>query len=235
MAEQQVQPLHNEKHANIKVQNGINVEFLKTQHLIPVVAHEFARVATEFPMAFVKNNETGQFQAVAMFGLAPGENLFVEDGKWTAGFAPLAVTRYPFGLIKHPEEDQYGIVIDEASPLVGEETGNALFEDGKETEYLARRKEALVNFIEFSRVTETFTQYLAEKELLVQQTLTVEIQGEKKDINGIYLVDERKLNELSDEEYLELRKRGYLAPIFAFLTSTHQVARLARLKAKRSA
>ncbi|MAD88206.1 MAG: multidrug transporter [Pseudoalteromonas sp.] len=235
MAEQQVQPLHNEKHANIKVQNGINVEFLKSQHLMPVVAHEFARVATEFPMAFVKNTETDQYQAVAMFGLEPGENLFVEDGKWTAGFAPLAAARYPFGLVKHPEEDQFGIVIDEASPLVGEEEGNALFADGKETEYLERRKEALVNYVEFARVTEAFTAYLAEKDLLVQQTLTVEIAGEKKDINGIYLVDERKLNELSDEAYLELRKRGYLAPIFAFLTSTHQVARLARLKAKRQA
>ena len=75
MAEQQVQPLHNEKHANTKIQNGINVEFMKTQHLVPVVAHEFARVANEFPMSFVKNNETGTFQAVAMFGLEPGENL----------------------------------------------------------------------------------------------------------------------------------------------------------------
>lgn len=36
MAEQQVQPLHNEKHANIKVKNGVNVDFLKTQHLMPV-------------------------------------------------------------------------------------------------------------------------------------------------------------------------------------------------------
>ena len=50
MAEQQVQPLHNEKHANTKIKNGINVEFMKTQHLVPVVAHEFARVANEFPL-----------------------------------------------------------------------------------------------------------------------------------------------------------------------------------------
>ncbi|AXQ98300.1 MULTISPECIES: SapC family protein [Pseudoalteromonas] len=235
MAEQQVQPLHNEKHANIKVKNGVNVDFLKTQHLMPVVAHEFARVATEFPMAFVKNTETGQFQAVAMFGLQPGENLFVDGDKWTGSFVPMAAARYPFGLVKHPEQDQFGIVIDEASPLVGEEEGNALFEDGKETEYLGRRKEALVSYVEFARVTEAFTQYLADKELLVQQTLTVEIRGEKKDINGIYLVDERKLNELGDEDFLELRKRGYLAPIFAFLTSTHQVARLARMKAQREA
>ena len=133
MAEQQVQPLHNEKHANIKVKNGVNVDFLKTQHLMPVVAHEFARVATEFPMAFVKNTESGQFQAVAMFGLQPGENLFVDGDKWTGSFVPMAAARYPFGLVKHPEQDQFGIVIDEASPLVGEEEGNALFEDGKET------------------------------------------------------------------------------------------------------
>ena len=231
MAEQQVQPLHNEKHANTKIKNGINIEFLKTQHLVPVVAHEFGRVANEFPMAFVKNNESGKFQAVAIFGLEPGENLFIQDGKWNAGFAPLAVTRYPLGLVKHPEQEQYGVVIDEASPLVGEDEGNALFENGEETDYLKRRKEALISFLEFSAVTETFTEFLAEKELLVPQTLTVEIKGEKKDISGIYLVDEKKLNELDDEAFLELRKRGYLAPIYSFLTSTHQVARLARIKA----
>ena len=71
MAEQQVQPLHNEKHANTKIKNGINIEFIgdTRKHLVPVVAHEFARIANEFPMSFVKNNETGTFQAVAMFGL----------------------------------------------------------------------------------------------------------------------------------------------------------------------
>ena len=108
MAEQQVQPLHNEKHANTKIQNGINIEFMKSQHLVPVVAHEFARIANEFPMAFVKNNESGQFQAVALFGLEPGENLFIQDDKWTAAFAPMSMTRYPLGLVKHPEADQFG-------------------------------------------------------------------------------------------------------------------------------
>ncbi|MFC0117052.1 SapC family protein [Pseudoalteromonas xiamenensis] len=233
MAEQQVQPLQAQKHANIKIKNGINIEFLKSQHIVPVVAHEFARAANEFPLAFVKNNENGQFQAVALFGLEPGENLFVAEDKWTAGYVPMALTRYPLGLVKHPEEDSFGVVIDEASSLVNEEEGNALFENGAETEYLTRRKEGLVSYVEFGRVTEAFTAYLAEKELLSQQTLTVEINGEKRDINGIYLIDERKIAELSDADFLELRKRGYLAPIYAFLTSTHQVARLARLKAQK--
>ncbi len=107
---------------------------------------------------------------------------------------------------KHPDQDQYGIVIDEASPLVGEEEGNALFENGEETDYLKRRKEALVSFIEFSQITDAFTKFLADKELLVAQTLTVDIKGEKKDINGIYLIDEKKLNELSDAEFASKKK-----------------------------
>jgi len=109
-----------------------------------------------------------------------------------------------------------------------------LFENGEETDYLRRREEALVSFIVFSQITDAFTKFLADKELLVAQTLTVDIKGEKKDINGIYLIDEKKLNELSDADFLELRKRGYLAPIYSFLTSTHQVARLARLKAQQA-
>ena len=70
--------------------------------------------------------------------------------------------------------------------------------------------------------------------MLSAQTLTIEIDGEKRDINGIYLVDEKKLNELSDEDFLDLRKRGFLGPIFSSLTSMHQVNRLARVKAEKN-
>ena len=219
MAEQQVQPLHNEKHANTKIKNGINVEFMKTQHLVPVVAHEFARIANEFPMSFVKNNETGTFSSSCYVSPRARRKLgFVESDKWTAAFAPMATMRYPLGFSKYSQiKIRYGIVIDEASPLVGEEEANVLFENGEETDYLKRRKEALVSFIEFSQITDAFTKFLADKELLVAQTLTVDIKGEKKDINGIYLIDEKKLNELSDADFLELRKRGYLAPIYSFL------------------
>jgi hypothetical protein len=232
-----IKPLHNVEHKDFKIKNGFNTDLVKDQHLVPVVAHEFARVANEYPIVFVKNNETGEFQPVAMLGLEPGENLIVKDGKWQGAYLPHALTRSPLVLSKNPEnEEQLFVGINESSDLVNKEEGNALFDEkGEETDYLKRRKEGLVSFVEFSQITAAFTQFLADKELLMPQTLTLEIKGEKRDINGIYLIDEKKMNELSDEDFLDIRKRGFLPPIYSFLTSMPQVNRLARLKAEADA
>jgi hypothetical protein len=232
-----IKPLHNVEHKDFKIKNGFNADLVKDQHLVPVVAHEFARVANEYPIVFVKNNETGEFQPVAMLGLEPGENLIVKDGKWQGAYLPHALTRSPLVLSKNPEnEEQLFVGINESSDLVNKEEGNALFDEkGEETDYLKRRKEGLVSFVEFSQVTAAFTKFLTDKELLMPQTLTLEIKGEKRDINGIYLIDEKKMNELSDEDFLDIRKRGFLPPIYSFLTSMPQVNRLARLKAEADA
>lgn len=232
-----IKPLHNVEHKDFKIKNGFNADLVKDQHLVPVVAHEFARVANEYPIVFVKNNETGEFQPVAMLGLEPGENLIVKDGKWQGAYLPHALTRSPLVLSKNPEnEEQLFVGINESSDLVNKEEGNALFDEkGEETDYLKRRKEGLVSYVEFSQITAAFTKFLADKELLIPQTLTLEIKGEKRDINGIYLIDEKKMNELSDEDFLDIRKRGFLPPIYSFLTSMPQVNRLARLKAEAEA
>ncbi|ATC94233.1 SapC family protein [Pseudoalteromonas tunicata] len=236
MTDSNIQPLHNVTHANTKIKNGINIEFMKNQHLVPIVAHEFSRVANEYPIVFVKNSETGEFQPVAMLGLEPGENLFINEDRWTGLYVPHALVRYPLALVASPEDQQRLIVaVVQSSNLVSEDEGRALFDEkGEETDYLKRRKESLISYLEFSQVTAAFSKYLADKELLSAQTLTIEIDGEKRDINGIYLVDEKKLNELSDEDFLDLRKRGFLGPIFSSLTSMHQVNRLARVKAEKN-
>ncbi|MBE0362375.1 hypothetical protein PULV_a2994 [Pseudoalteromonas ulvae UL12] len=237
MTDSNIQPLHNVTHAKTKIKNGINTEFMKTQHLVPIVAHEFSRVANEYPIVYVKNAETGEFQPVAMLGLEPNENLFIKDGKWEGMYIPHALVRYPLALVANPEDkEKLMVAIVQSSDLVNEEEGRELFDEkGEETEYLKRRKESLISYLEFSQVTAAFSKYLADKELLSAQTLTIEINGEKRDINGIYLIDEKKLNELSDEDFLDIRKRGFLGPIYSFLTSMHQVNRLARIKADQNA
>ena len=147
MTDSNIQPLHNVTHANTKIKNGINIEFMKNQHLVPIVAHEFSRVANEYPIVFVKNSETGEFQPVAMLGLEPGENLFINEDRWTGLYVPHALVRYPLALVASPEDQQRLIVaVVQSSNLVSEDEGRALFDEkGEETDYLKRRKESLIS------------------------------------------------------------------------------------------
>lgn len=233
---QNIQPLNKTAHANTKLKTQSNFNHASGQHLAPVVVHEFSRAGAEFPVVFVKNGESGAFQAVALFGVKPGENLYTETERWEGTYAPASVTHFPLALVPEGKDsDKFMVVIATENDVVNEEEGVALFdENGEESEFLARRKEALGTYFEHAHITRAFTEVLVEKDLLTQQNMEIDFKGEKIQINGLYLVDEKKLNELSDEDFLLLRKRGFLAPIYAHLNSMHQVHRLVQKKASLS-
>ncbi|MGL4474249.1 MAG: SapC family protein [Shewanella sp.] len=228
---QAISLLDHTKHGHLKI-GAQDLSHLHDQHIVPVTLHEFPRVAVEFPIVFVKNTETGEFQAVAMLGLKPGQNLYVNDGRWSGLYQPHVVRDYPLGLILNPEvEDKVWIGIRDTSPIVNQSEGQALFNGDKETEFLVARKEALISHFQQDQVTKHLLAKLAELELLESQTLTVEIKGEKRNINGLYLISEAKLTELSDEQFIELRRLGLIGPIYSHLTSLNQIQRLAQTEA----
>lgn len=234
---QNIQALNKSAHANTKVKVQKNFENAKGQHLAPVVVHEFSRASAEFPVVFVKNSESDSFQPVVLFGVKPGENLYTQTETWEGTYAPASITQFPFALVPESEKtDKFMVVIATETSVVNEEEGNALFdENGAETDYLARRKEGMGKYLEHAHITKAFTQELVDKDLLVQQNLEIDANGEKININGLYLVSEEKLNTLSDDDYLALRKRGFLAPIYAHLNSMNQVRRLVQKKVALSA
>ena len=45
---------------------------------------EFRRVQAEYPIVFRESASNGHFDAIAMFSLEGGENLFLEDDSWNA-------------------------------------------------------------------------------------------------------------------------------------------------------
>ncbi|WP_137222205.1 SapC family protein [Shewanella sp. MEBiC00475] len=226
----QITLLEQTKHGDLKLIPS-DYSHIAEQHIVPVTLHEINRAATEYPIVFVKNSDTNEFQSVAMLGLKPGQNLSVKDGKWLGLYIPAVVRDYPLGLIVNPDvKDKVWIGIREKAKEVNKTEGQALFEDGKETPFLEARKKALISHYEQDQATRGILGYLAEKGLLINQTLTVDVAGEKRNINGLYLIDEAKLNELSDEEFIELKKRGLLGPIYGHLGSLNQVNRLARIE-----
>lgn len=229
--------LNSTEHSKVKIKNELNLEGTKNQQVLPLLVHEFGKAGSAMPVIFIRPNKDEKgVQPAALLGLKPDENLFFSEGKWVGEYLPAVVTHHPFAMLPTKgDENRLQMLIQEESSLVSETEGEALFDGEEQTEYLKKRMEALSNYFNSMQVTREFCNFISEKELLIEQTLTVEINGEKVQLNGLLLVDEKKLSELPDEDFLELRKRGYLAPIFAHLSSLHHANKLAKLKASEAA
>jgi len=225
------QPLHKETHKNIKIKPAKSVEDLTIQHALGVVVQEFAIAGSQYPIAFVQGKDEGGFFPVALLGLEPQVNLFVTaENKWDGMYMPARYTHKPFSVIPNKEDaNSFGIAINMDSDVVSEDEGEALFTaEGEETEYLAARKKSLISYVEHEQITKAFIDELTKLELLHPQSINVKVGEQEFNLNGLFIVDEKKLAALSDEDFLSLRKRGFLGPIYAHLGSMHQVNNLIR-------
>ena len=227
-------PLNFVDHGKVKIKPSRHFAHVEKEQIVPLIVHEFASAAAEMPVVFVKNSETGEFTPVAVLGFEQGENVFYGDS-WKGSYVPAVIMHHPFALMPMQEqEEQMQLVILETDEVLNGTEGEALFnEAGEETKYLEQRKNALGKYFENTFVTKGFVNFLVEKELLAAQTLNIELNGQKRQLSGVYIIDERKLNDLSDEDFLAMKKRGYLSPIYAHLFSMQQLNNLARLKANK--
>tara|TARA_B100001939_G_scaffold344751_1_gene359848 strand:+ start:2648 stop:3370 length:723 start_codon:yes stop_codon:yes gene_type:complete len=229
--------LNNQTHRHLKIRNFTDYAHVKNEHLAPLAIHEFVRMSGSLPIIFVKSPNDENFQAVTMMGLRPGENLVVKGGGWNAVYIPGSVITYPFGLARVPageegQEDRFVITIDENSPLVNEEDGTPLFdEDGNATEFLENCRKGLMTHFNHIQSSHEITRYLAEKDLLMENALTVTLEEgqEPMRIGGVFVVNEEKLNNMPAEEFEDLRQRGLLPALYAQLASLHQVHRLVNM------
>ncbi|MDP5136223.1 SapC family protein [Rheinheimera baltica] len=229
-----ITPLTKEVHGTFKLASDTRYPQVKTEHLLPVVVHEFTALALEYAIVFVKNAETGAFQSVLLTGLNTGQNLYFSEKGWQADAVPLVVRNYPLLLIQDPNDEQQLLVgVNESSTLLNASEGDALFDaDGNETHFLQQRKQKLADFLKFTQVTAAFITSLTELNLLAPQKLTVTVQQNKQELNGLYLLDEDKLNALDTDSFSSLRQRGFLAPIYAHLMSLRNIERLVKKAAK---
>lgn len=223
-------PLKNDKHGKLKVVQSSDYRRYKTNHLVAIVIQDFFTLAVEFPLVFVKINKSEEFIPVAMMGLREGMNLYCQTEEWQGSVAPISFGNAPFAVARVDDKtDQLIVLVDEESPLLSETTGEPLFDEaGKRSEYFEGRIESLVKVADQTRNTQELCKRLTEKNLLNTQQVQLQHRpdGMRYNIDGIYTVDETRLNELSDEDYLHLRKMGLLPVIYAHLASLQQLRRL---------
>jgi hypothetical protein len=71
---------------------------------------------------------------------------------------------------------------------------------------------------------------MAEHNMFTPLNMRVRDTDRIKNITGCYVINEERLNNISDERHLELRNKRYLPAIYAQLISLAQIERLVTLR-----
>lgn len=232
---EKVVPVNRERHAQKRIKDITGFGFASKFHVAYITMHEFARAAAVYPLVFVEDKAKDEFRPVAMLGLEASENLFVNaESKWEASYVPAIIRRYPFALADSGEEGRFTICVDEGSELFSDSEGALMFDDkGEPTPLIDNVKRYLAELQQMDVLTREFTRYLTEHNMLTPLNMRVREADRVKNIAGCYVINEERLNNLSDERFLEMRAKRYLPAIYAQLISLAQIERLMTLKEKR--
>jgi hypothetical protein len=233
---QKLVPVNLTRHAKTKIKQVDGFGFAGGFHIASVMMHEFARAAAIYPIVFIEDKQLDEFRPVVLLGLDANENLFVDkDGKWQSSYIPAIIRRYPFALARTDKEGQFTVCIDEGSALVSEEEGNALFDDqGAATQVVENVKRYLGELQQMEVVTQAFCKFLTEHNMFTPLNMRVRDKDQVKNITGCYVINEERLNNLSDDKFKEMRELRYLPAIYAQLISLAQIDRLVMLKDERT-
>ncbi|MBM9613965.1 SapC family protein [Desulfobulbus rhabdoformis] len=224
-------PLQSQKHVNTKIKNIQGFAFAQDFHLASVMVHEFVRAASLYPIVFIEDTAQDQFKPIVLLGLEAKQNLFVDaEGKWQASYIPAIIRRYPFALVKGENQEQLTVCIDEESEIISEDEGVPLFhEDGSTTDALENVKRYLSELHQMEVITTEFCKFMSENNMFAPLNMRVRQSDQVQNIAGCYVINEERLKNLSDERFLELRKKGFLPAVYAHLVSLSQIERLTTL------
>jgi hypothetical protein len=205
---------------------------------------EFVDVAREYPIVFIEagNGPDGKREVapIAVLGLAPGENLMLQDdGGWAARYLPALLRGYPFGLAR-TEGDNYVVVIDGKADALsyGEQDGDGerLFDDaGAATPMLEERRRFLERIEEEAQRTRLFGRSLLELELLQGKRFDATLpDGRTVTVDGFLALDEARFAALPEATVAQLHKSGVLACIYAHQFSLGMMRALVERRAART-
>lgn len=224
--------LSHEEHGDYKLDTSAAVKVAEKTHILSLRVTEISRAACELPIFLTKSQQEGVTVISAITSLEVEKNLLVKDDIWKGIFQPTSMMTYPFFLMKHPsEENQFTVGIDPEHAAFSKEEGEALFEEEKKAgPRLSQITQLLQQDMKNDVHTYQFCKEINELGLIQPIEVSVAYEGGKVNkLKGLNTIDEAKLADLSEETYLELRKKNYLAPIYSLLVSHYQVNNLIRL------
>ncbi len=231
--------LDSRNHGKMSLKKNIGFGFASKVNAVPVNLVELPQIAHFYPIAF---SNDGSATPVAILGVRNEENLFVKkDGTWAEDtYVPAYIRRYPFIFTEMDEGQRLSLCIDYNDKIMLEDDSNPFFDkEGKPAELSQNAMEFCKSYHAAAQQTLEFSKALADSGLLVDRQAEISIGGNQKiSFSGFRIVDEKKLGEMDDKVFLEWRKQGWLAGVYAHLFSGMHWGRLTRIineKAQRAA
>jgi hypothetical protein len=231
-------PLNRTTHKDLRIKPLQNLKFTHNVHSVPLTCTEFPAAARDFPILFA-GTEIANSGPMALLGLRASENLFVDiNGQWAPGaYIPAFVRRYPFVLAEKPagtEGDDFTVFLDEAYEGFDSKEGERLFkEDGTESEMLSNAVRFLGEFQQHVARTKQFMDELRKHNLLEPRNVRLERNGNVRNLNGLFVVNEEKLRTLDAETVHRFVADGTMAWIYAHLLSLSNIDRVGQRLAER--
>lgn len=224
--------LEKTRHAKSAISRDVGLGFAKATNSVTLNVLEFIEAAKHYPIVFSAAEKPSP---LAILGFEK-ENYFVNaEGKWRDGaYVPAYVRQYPFIFFENAEEQKFFLCVDEKAPQFhanGKEGAMPLFnEDGSPSPLSNQALEFCTSYYRHHAITSNFTDDLVKHELLVPyQSQMKTASGRVASLSGFMMIDEKALNNLSDEVFLEFRKKGWLAFIYLALASASNWNRLSNL------
>lgn len=213
-------PLEAARDAKMALRENATAAFAAEANAIPLNVVEFAAAARHYPIVFAASPP---HLPVAICGIRPGTNVYVSaEGAWERGlYVPAYVRRYPFILMENREQEQFILCADEESGLLVEGDERRLFDaEGKPSELTNRAVDFCRAFHANHIATQQLVSALAEQDLLSDNTTEIRLPDDRQiKMQGYKVVDREKFDALSDDVFLDWRKRGWLPAIYSHLVA----------------
>lgn len=229
-----LKPVLKTKHKNLTIASDRLPEYGDDVFAAVTFPSEYRNIQQAYPICFRKNEETGEFQSVALFGFELGENLFIKEKKWDASYIPLTIEIQPFVIGLDANDKENGaIYIDMDSPKVNpKEGGTRIFnQDGSESEYLGNVRRRLEMLHQMNGEAKGFYDYLDKFDLIEPFAIEVGLaDGSERRLMGLYTLHEHRFHSLDTKVVEEMWVKGFMMPCFMMLASLASISDLVARK-----
>ena len=227
--------VNSQQHGSLRLDRSAGFAFAGAAQSVPLALTEFEAAAQHFPILFTAGPEP---VPVALLGLREGQNLFVRgDGAWMPdAYVPAYARAFPFIFVEDTDSRALFIGMEPDADHIRPDIGQRLFEDGRPTQALNEAVGFCQAFREGAAAAGAFGRALNAAGLLADEEATVNVTaGGSARVRGFKTVKPERLAELDDATFLEWRRMGWLAAIYAHLYSAGRWGRLIELGAPQPA